>query len=326
MKQNDYPSYSVLIRTLGTAGEKYLETLRSCERQTIQPDEILVYIPYDYQLPKESIGKEIYIRCDKGMVAQRSNCAANVSSDYILFLDDDLSFDKHFVQLLFDGLLKNSGDCISPDVYSIHNNPISIKIRDFLGGTWPHFNKEWSFKIRRDSHYNYNPSPKKDVLKSQSAAGACALCKKSVYEKIHFEDERWMDNVRYSSGDDQVFFYKMYKYGFTLLTSFNAKLIHLDAGAGHEKSKSQLAFSAAYCQYIIWHRTVFSENQSLIKKVLCILCFIFEFLFTLPLKFGMVIKNCSISILTSHISGYYKAAKYVNTEEYKQIPSYYRGN
>lgn len=325
MNNIDYPSYSVVIRTLGTAGEKYLETLRSCERQTIQPDFILVYIPYDYALPNESIGKEIYIRCDKGMVAQRSNCANDVPSDYILFLDDDLSFDKDFVQLLFDGLLKNEGDCISPDVYSIHNNPLAIKIRDFLGGTRPHFNKEWSFKIRRNTHYSYNPSPNNDVLKSQSGAGACALCKKTVYEKIHFEDERWMDNVRYSLGEDQVFFYKIYKYGFSLLTSFNAKLIHLDAGSGHEKSKSKLAFSAAYCRYIIWHRTILSENKSLIKKLLCISSLILGYTFSLPLKLGMAFKNRSISIFTSEVLGYYQAAKYVNTEEYKNIPSYYRG-
>ena len=324
MKQNNYPSYSVLIRTLGTSGEKYLETLRSCERQILQPDEILVYIPYNYQLPNESIGKEIYIRCDKGMVAQRSNCAADVSSDYILFLDDDLSFDKYFVQLLFDGLLKNNGDCITPDIYSVHNNPIAIKVRDFCGGTWPHFNKEWSFKIRRDSHYSYNPSPNRDVLKSESGAGACALCKKAVYEKIHFEDERWMDNVRYSFGEDQVFFYKIYKYGFSLLTSFNAKLIHLDGSAGHEKSKSQLAFSTAYCRYIIWHRTIFSEKQSIIKKLHCIVSLIWGFIFSLPLTLGMVVKNRSFSILTSEVLGYYKAAKFVNTLEYKNIPSYFR--
>ena len=325
MRQKDYPTYTVVIRTLGTAGEKYLETLRSCERQIIQPDCILVYIPNGYKLPMESIGKEKYIRCDKGMVAQRSNCAADVSSDYILFLDDDLSFDKHFVQLLFDGLLQNNGDCISPDVYSIHNNPISIKVRDFCGGTWPHFNKEWSFRIRLSSHYSYNPFPAKDVLKSQSAAGACALCKKSVYEKIHFEDERWMDNVRYSLGDDQVFFYKIYKYGFTLLTSYNAKLIHLDAGAGHEKNKSQLAYAAAYFKYLIWHRTIFSENRSIIKKMLCMSLLILGLIFSLPLMFGMVIRNRSISILTYTILGYYDALKYVGTVDYKSIPSYYRG-
>lgn len=325
MNNKVYPSYSIAIRTLGTAGEKYLETLRSCDRQTLQADNILVYIPHDYKLPKETIGKEIYIRCDKGMVAQRSTCSENVKSDYILFLDDDLSFNADFVQLLFDGLLGNSGDCISPDIYSVHNNSILIKIRDFLGGTWPHFSKQWSFKIRRCTHYSYNPSPSCNVLKSQSGAGACALCRKDVYENIHFADERWMDKIRYALGDDQVFFYKMYKYGFNLLTSFNAKLVHLDAGSGHEKSKSQFAFSSAYCRFLIWHRTIYLEKQSLINKLICLLALIFSYLFSLPLRLAVIIKNQDLSIFTSEIKGYYKAVRYVNTKEYKSIPSYYRG-
>ena len=325
MNNKNYPSYSIAIRTLGTAGEKYLETLRSCDRQTLKADDIFVYIPHDYKLPKETIGKEIYIRCDKGMVAQRSTCSENIKSEFILFLDDDLSFKANFVQLLFDGLLTNKGDCISPDVYSVHENSILIKIRDFLGGTWPHFNKQWSFKIRRCTHYSYNLSPCCDVLKSQSGAGACALCRRDVYEKIHFADEKWMDKVTYALGDDQVFFYKIYKYGFTLLTSFNAKLVHLDAGSGHEKSKSQFAFSSAYCRFLIWHRTIFSESQSFINKLICSLALIVSVLFSLPLKVGVIIKNRSFSNFTSEIRGYYKAVKYVNTEEYKSIPSYYRG-
>jgi len=31
----NYPSYSVAIRTLGTAGERYLRTLQSADRQTM---------------------------------------------------------------------------------------------------------------------------------------------------------------------------------------------------------------------------------------------------------------------------------------------------
>ena len=37
--------YSVAIRTLGTAGEKYQMLLDSLNRQTIMPRKILVYIP-----------------------------------------------------------------------------------------------------------------------------------------------------------------------------------------------------------------------------------------------------------------------------------------
>ena len=50
--------YTAVIRTLGTAGEKYQQLLDSLDRQTIKPSEIIVYIAEGYALPKETIGKE----------------------------------------------------------------------------------------------------------------------------------------------------------------------------------------------------------------------------------------------------------------------------
>lgn len=41
----DYPAYTVVIRTLGKAGAKYLTTLRSAKEQDLPPAKILVYIP-----------------------------------------------------------------------------------------------------------------------------------------------------------------------------------------------------------------------------------------------------------------------------------------
>ena len=36
------PQYSVVIRTLGTAGDKYAALLRSIEQQTLAPEEVVV--------------------------------------------------------------------------------------------------------------------------------------------------------------------------------------------------------------------------------------------------------------------------------------------
>ena len=53
--------YTAVIRTLGTAGEKYQTLLNSLVAQTIQPSAILVYIAEGYPLPKDTLGKERYI-------------------------------------------------------------------------------------------------------------------------------------------------------------------------------------------------------------------------------------------------------------------------
>ena len=64
--------YCVAIRTLGTAGEKYQTLLDSLMAQTLPPQKILVYIPHGYPAPKETVGIEQLVRCEKGMVTQRS--------------------------------------------------------------------------------------------------------------------------------------------------------------------------------------------------------------------------------------------------------------
>ena len=90
--------YIVVIRTLGTAGDKYQQLLDSLNKQTIQPSKILVYIAEGYYIPKETIGKEQYIYVKKGMVAQRALPYDEVDTEYILFLDDDLSFPENTVE------------------------------------------------------------------------------------------------------------------------------------------------------------------------------------------------------------------------------------
>lgn len=48
--------YTVAIRTLGKAKEKYQCLLDSLVNQTIKPSRILVYIAEGYAIPKETIG------------------------------------------------------------------------------------------------------------------------------------------------------------------------------------------------------------------------------------------------------------------------------
>lgn len=109
--------YVAVIRTLGTAGEKYQTLLNSLDQQTIQPSKILVYIAEGYRIPKETIGKEQYIYVKKGMVSQRALPYNEVDTEFILFLDDDLFLPNDFVEKMFSFLERNNADVISPDIY-----------------------------------------------------------------------------------------------------------------------------------------------------------------------------------------------------------------
>lgn len=48
--------YSVTIRTLGTAEDKYQRTLDSIATQSIQPKEVIIVLANGYECPKEQLG------------------------------------------------------------------------------------------------------------------------------------------------------------------------------------------------------------------------------------------------------------------------------
>ena len=135
--------YCVAIRTLGTAGEKYQTLLDSIVTQTLPPKKILVYIPYGYPAPKETVGVEEIVRCEKGMVAQRSLPFEEVDTDYILCLDDDLYLPPTLVEDLFEVLIKNNADCISPGMANYKASKKDRIISFMHSFTLPHFSKKW---------------------------------------------------------------------------------------------------------------------------------------------------------------------------------------
>lgn len=112
--------YSVAIRTLGTAGEKYQKTLDSIAAQTIQPKEIIIVLAHGYEKPKELLGYERFVFVDKGMVNQRIAGFQESSSEYTLALDDDVAFPANFVNSLFDTMEQTDANLVSPIVKEIN--------------------------------------------------------------------------------------------------------------------------------------------------------------------------------------------------------------
>ena len=112
-------NYSVTIRTLGTAEDKYQRTLDSIATQSIQPKEVIIVLANGYECPKEQLGYERFVFVDKGMVNQRVACFDESSSEYTLALDDDVEFSSNFVASLFDTMEKCKADCVSPLVKEV---------------------------------------------------------------------------------------------------------------------------------------------------------------------------------------------------------------
>ena len=204
--------YTAVIRTLGTAGEKYQQLLDCLIVQTIRPTKIIVYIAEGYSLPKETVNVEEYIYVKKGMVAQRALQYAEVNTKYILFLDDDVYLPCDGVERLYEQLVTHKADVISPDVFPNAERSLLGKWMMAISGRMVarKDDGQWGYKVMRNAGYSYNSCPASGVCWSQTNAGPCYFCSKENFLKIHFEEELWMDSLKYAQGDDQVMFYKMY--------------------------------------------------------------------------------------------------------------------
>lgn len=312
--------YTAVIRTLGTAGEKFQILLNSLNRQTIQPSKILVYIADGYPIPKETIGKEQYIYVKKGMVAQRALPYHEVDTEFILFLDDDVYLPESAVEQLYRYLTERNADVISPDVFPNAE-------RSFLGKCLMMLScrmvarrddGKWGYKVMRNSGYFYNNHPKPGVYWSQTNAGPCFFCRKTDFLKIHFEDELWLDNMKYPLGEDQVMFYKMYLFGLKQLTWFHSGIKHLDAGSTmmNEEKERMLIYSDFRFKTIFWHRFIYLPDKYFLSRLYSILTICYTCFFTLFIS----LLKCNIDILKLKWKAIKDGISFIRSKEYKDLP------
>lgn len=318
-------NYSAIIRTLGTAGENYQKLLDSLETQTIKPQKILVYIPYGYPLPKETIGREQYIRCEKGMVAQRSLDFKEVDTEYVLFLDDDLYLPPNLVASLYSEMQTNNGDCIVPNLEDIGvKYNLKKRLMGFIHNyTIPNFDKRWAVRIRRSGAYAYDYYKDVRTVPTQSANFACIFTKMSTHNAIHFQDERWLDSYKYASCDDQLYFYKMNIMGYRVLLMRESGIKHLDSRAGGRHHAKEKMYMQKKLAFVIWYRTLYNISDiSLTEKIRRILAYVIRVIFgilVLPLEVAYYKQP---QYFIDYFKGIANGWSYVRTSQYREIPTY----
>lgn len=318
--------YCVAIRTLGKAGEKYQQELDSIIAQTIKPKKVLVYIPYECPLPKETVGIEKYIRCNKGMVAQRALSFEEVDTPLCLFLDDDVYLPPNAAQILIESLNSIRGDCIAADTFKNQEMSLLSKITAIITN-WatPRFDDKWAFKIGYTGAFSYNAHPSKDVYLSQSAAGPCSLWRMEALKKIHYEDELWMDNNGFAYGDDMLFFYKLYRNGGKLLVHYNTGILHLDAQSARKGyivdcKKYYIRSLKWFC---LWWRTQIDANDvSKPHKVLSTMLYCLRVGWDFMLHCVLSIIRFSPKIFFNWAKGIRDGYRFVHSADFKSIPNY----
>lgn len=312
--------YTAVIRTLGLSGAFYKELLHSLLKQTIKPEKIIVYIAEGYNIPKESLGIEQFVFVPKGMVAQRALQYDEVTTEYILFLDDDLFLDPFTVQRMYNLMCDYDLDVIAPDIFNNASRSFYNEILMTISARmYPRYiNDKLGYKVLRSGGYSYRKQIIDQVYRSETNAGAAFLCRKADFLRINFAEEKWMDSVSYALGDDQVMFYKMHLMGLKVGTWYNHSFVHLDAGNHTSPEKEKLLiYSDFRFKIIFWHRFIYSCHTSFNDKFWDYICIIYTFCFSILVSFFKL----RFDILRLKISAVRDGINFIKSSVYKSIPS-----
>lgn len=266
---NKLPEYTAAIRTLGKAGTKYMTLLTSLINQTHAPKEIHVYIPHGYSCPDETVGKEKIFYVKKGMVAQRALAYDDIKTEWILFLDDDMSIEPDGVEKILSDTLKANADVCAIDGFPHDKFRISQKISMFLlMSAIPRFgNKDKGYTLSVIGTDIYNPYPQRAYAWSTTNSGNAFICRKKDFLSIHFEEDLWLDDAPYAIPEDKVMYYKMHLNGLKILTHYDSGFTHLDAGTSMANNRArQTAYSSARNNKI-FRELYLKPNLSLSQKI-----------------------------------------------------------
>lgn len=315
-------SYSVAIRTLGTSGDKLFRELSSLSSQTIIPDKVLIYIAEGYERPSFQIGNEEYLWVKKGMVAQRALPYTEIDSEYILLLDDDVEFLPDSVEKLLKVAVKEGADVVGADTFRNQDMSLTSKVFAILTNwVYPHFDKNWAFKMHSHGGFSYLNRPEKDYYPSESCAGPASLWRKDTLLKLHLEDELFLDELGFAFDDDTLEFYKVHKNNYKLFIHYNSGIEHLDAkssSGGYQKNINKY-YTRSKASFILWWRMFYeSSNCKLMTSAAYLTKAIWLFLINLLAS----VRFANLSIIILYLKGIRDGWKYVHSDRYRAIPSF----
>lgn len=319
-------TYSIAIRTLGTAGDVFLEELASIVRQTVQPRRVLVYIAEGYERPAQTIGREEYVWVKKGMMAQRVLPYNEITSDCILMLDDDVRLAEDSAERLLQAMGEYDADVVGADTFK--NQDMNVMGKCYAAITnfvFPHHSSMWAFKIHRNGSFSYNNNPTKPFYLSQSCAGPASMWRKPVFISLNFQEELWLDMLGFAHGDDALMFYKVYKNGYRLGILYESGIENLNgksSSAVYRKSANKM-YTRTFAGFTIWWRSCFKAgNSSIAEQGLTALCYAFKTswlsIVVTTASFILLRPQLIIQFVKAHVDGW----NYVHSSKFRSLQPY----
>ena len=319
-------TYSVAIRTLGTAGDKFRQELESLKTQTLQPDRILVYIAEGYARPPFQVGREEYVWVPKGMVAQRALPYDEIDSDCILLLDDDVELAPDSAARLLSAMEDHAADCVGADVFRNQDLPLKSKIIAAVTNlVLPHRDPEWAFKIRLDGSFSYNHRPVRSFCRSQTCGGPAMLWRKDAFARVRLQDERWLDALGFAFGDDALESYKLYRNGGRLGVLYDAGIRNLDAASSSAafKRSPERMYVRTKASLLTWWRCCYRTGADTRRsRIAAAISFGFKTIWLIPVMACAALAWRDAKVLPSYFRGLRDGWRTAHSEPFRSLPPY----
>lgn len=321
-------NYSVIIRTTGKAGEKYQNLLNSVEKLMPKPKEVIVVLPEGYELPKEKLGWETYYFSPKGMVIQRMTGINKCKTPYALICDDDVVFDKDFVEKLYFPIKEGIAAFSAGPLYSfLPPKGLNAMMCTVMGSAMPTIlhRKDRYVSVLKTSGYSYNRHLNTEQTKyyeTQAVAWTCFFADVNALKALEFEKEVWLDAHGYSALDDQTMFYKAWLMGYKTVVVSNAFYDHLDARTSTRNNKPASLYSMSFNRVVFWHRFIYSMQNNFITKIGARVAFCYRMQWMRLWDYLAVIRR-RLTVEEYRISrrGYMDGWEYIHSKEYKSLPA-----
>jgi len=271
-------NYSIAIRTLGKGGEKYSKLLKSIQNLKDRPDEVIVVLPFGYSPPKELLGDERFVYCEKGMMMQRIVGYESACSEYVLLVDDDVEFEPDFIRKVSMPIQEGKADItfpIYPDM--LPRKGVRTLIPALTLSAVPMLRRDMYTKVIASGGWAYCGVPEQidKPVQAHSAPGTCLYAKREALLKADLRKELWVELPKYALWDDMVMFYKAWLSGSKVMGVPNLIFEHLDAGGGNVNRSVEASYASGMNHVIFWYRFVYQQRKSSVAKLVAIAAFIY---------------------------------------------------
>lgn len=254
--------YSVIIRTLGTAGEKYAALLRSVEAQTLPAKEVVVVLAEGYAEPPYHTANERIVRTRKGMLSQRQVGFEQARTPFLLVMDDDIVLEPYFAEKTLSVMESTGADAAFTG--GAERGQQKQILRYLLTGERILSKRPSNFYLRLcgtcGTIVNTRMKPSERYW-CQTACFQCFMIRREAALGTHLEEEMWLEDTGYAWPDDLVFFYKAYLKGYSIVYVPETTYHNLDAKAGHTPD-AEKTWNDYYTHQrnitIFWHKYLYN--------------------------------------------------------------------